>query len=114
MSGRETRLTRRLVLEEAVRVADQAGGYTEDWLPVGTLWAEIRAGSGRERAGGGMALSVVPYRIIVRHAPSGAPSRPRPDQRFRDGTRIFRILAVAEDDRDPRYLTCHATEEVSG
>lgn len=107
-------LNRRLVLEDVVRVADGAGGFTESWLPLGELWASLKAGSGRERLGGTLTVSAVPYRVIVRAAPFGAASRPRPDQRFRDGDRVFRILAVADDDSGQRYLTCHCTEEVSG
>ncbi|WP_298358481.1 phage head closure protein [uncultured Litoreibacter sp.] len=112
MSG--VTLNRRLMLEDATRVSDGAGGYVEAWQPLGELWAGLKAGSGRERIGGTATLSAVPYRITVRAAPFGAASRPRPDQRFREGTRIFRILAVADDDADRRFLTCHCIEEVTG
>lgn len=105
-------LNRRLVLEEPQRSPDGAGGYTETWIAVGTLWAAITPGSGRERDGDQLTLSRVPYRIVVRGAAAGAASRPRAEQRFREGDRLFRILAVTE--RDPRghYLTCFAEEEV--
>ena len=73
----------------------------------------MKAGTGRERAEEFLTVSSVPYRITVRAAPPGAMSRPRPEQRFREGSRIFRILAVAERGVDGRYLTCHAREEVS-
>ena len=107
-------LNRRLVLEEASRVADGAGGFAESWTPIGVVWAALKPGTGRERIGGNLTLSAVPYRITVRAAPFGAPSRPRPDQRFREGARLFRILAVADHDPDRAYLTCHCTEEVTG
>ena len=107
-------LNRHLALEEATRVADGAGGYAEHWLAVGQLWAALRAGSGRERVGGTLTVSAVPYRITVRSAPIGSAARPRPDQRFREGDRLFRILAVADDDETRLYLTCHCIEEVSG
>lgn len=107
-------LNRRLVLEEATRVADGAGGFTEDWVTVGELWAFLKPGAGREKIGGTLALSAVPYTITVRAAPFGSVSRPRPDQRFRDGARVFRILAVADEDLGRRFVTCHCVEEVSG
>ncbi len=107
-------LNRKLVLEEAARAADGAGGFTEVWTAIGTLWANVKAGSGRERFGEAVTVSTVPYRIVVRGAAEGTPSRPRPDQRFREGARVFRILAVAEYDQDARYLTCFAREEVVG
>ena len=106
------RLNRKLVLEEAVRVADGAGGHRLDWVARGEVWAEITAGSGVERAGEFVTLASVPLVIVVRAAPVGAASRPKPEQRFRDGARIFRILAVAERDREGHYLSCFAREEV--
>lgn len=106
------RLNRALVLEEAGRVADGAGGYATSWVAIGTLWAEVKPGTGRERAGEFVTLATVPYRITVRAAPPGSPSRPRPEQRLRDGSRIFRILAVSEADPAGHYLACFAHEEV--
>lgn len=106
-------LNRRLVLEKADRVPDGAGGYDESWVALGTLWADLRARSGRDATGEAAHLSRAGYRITVRAAPHGAPSRPVPGQRFRDGSRVLAILAVAETDSDGRYLTCFAEEEVA-
>jgi len=106
-------LNRKLVLETPERVPDGSGGWVQSWSELGQLWAEVKAGTGRERAEEFLTVSSVPYRITVRAAPPGAMSRPRPEQRFREGSRIFRILAVAERGVDGRYLTCHAREEVS-
>ena len=105
-------LNRTLVLEGATRVNDGAGGYAEVWATLGTLWAAVAPGSGRDVPGEELVLSSVPYRITVRAAPYGAVSRPKPEQRFREGARIFTILAVTERDPDGRYLTCFAREEV--
>ncbi|MGY6633262.1 MAG: head-tail adaptor protein [Alkalilacustris sp.] len=104
-------LTRRLVLEAHVRGDDGAGGFLDHWAPLGTLWAELRSGIGREHPGPGMPVARVPYRIVVPAAPTGALSRPRPDQRFREGDRVFVIRAVAERDPCGAYLTCFCEEE---
>lgn len=106
-------LNRKLVLEAPLRLADGAGGYVTTWAARGTLWADIRPGTGREKAAEFMTVASVPFRITVRAAPVGAPSRPEPEQRFRAGARIFRILAVTEADVGARYLVCFAQEEVS-
>ncbi|KPP85504.1 MAG: phage head-tail adaptor, putative, SPP1 family [Rhodobacteraceae bacterium HLUCCO07] len=111
MSG--VHLNRRLVLETPERVADGAGGFAESWVALGELWAEVRARTGREKAGGAVALATVGYRITVRAAPVGHSTRPRPEQRLREGGRIFRILAVTERDAAARYLVCYADEEVA-
>ncbi len=104
-------LNRALTLEGPMTVADDAGGYAKSWMILGTLWAEILPGSGRDTAGEDVVLSTVPYRITVRAAPFGAPSRPVPEQRLREGARVFRILAVTERDGDARHLVCFAREE---
>ncbi len=105
-------LNRRLVLEKAVQVADGAGGFSESWAVLGVVWAEVVAGSGRDVAGEEVTVSSVPYRITVRGAPVGAASRPKADQRLRDGTRLFKIIAVTERDAGGAFLTCFAREEV--
>ncbi len=105
-------VNRPLVLEDPQRLSDGAGGYQESWAALGTLWAEVVSLGGRNADQQGGSLSLQRYRITVRAAPVGALSRPRPDQRFRDGTRLFRIDAVSEADAHGRYLTCFAVEEV--
>ena len=105
-------LNRPLILEERIRTPDGAGGFAETWTPLGTLWAELKAGAGRETGEDLVTVSRAPYRITVRAAPHGAPSRPKPDQQFRDGARIFTILAVVEAGTDGRFLTCNAVEEI--
>ena len=105
-------LNRKLVLEHAVQLPDGSGGFAESWVALGQVWAEVLAGTGREKAGEFITVSRVPYRITVRAAPFGAPSRPKPDQRFREGTRLFRINAVTEMDGRAHYLICLAHEEI--
>jgi head-tail adaptor len=109
MSG-GVRLLRRLVLEAPEREADGSGGYAEAWRPLGTLWADVRPRGGREEFIAGRPRPRVKYRILVRNAPVEAPSRPRPQQRLRDGARVFRVLTVAESDATGRYLEVIAEE----
>jgi len=106
-------LNRRLVLEAPVVAPDGAGGQIESWVAMGTLWAEIHPKTGREATGEAGALSVRAFRITVRGAPMGASNRPLPGQRFRQHTRLFRIVAVTEAERGGLYLTCEAREEVA-
>jgi len=106
-------LNRKLVLETPVPVPDGAGGFVETWNPLGEHWAEIRSGSGRESAGELLTLSAVTARIIVRAAPVGAQGRPKPEQRFREGTRVFPIAAVTEHDARGHYLVCYVREEAT-
>ena len=106
-------MNRKLVLEHAVRTPDQSGGYATVWATLGTLWAEITAGTGAERGANALALSRVPLKITVRAAPVASDARPAAGQRFREGVRIYSILAVTERDTTARFLVCHAEEEVA-
>jgi head-tail adaptor len=105
-------LSRKLVLEERVEAPDGSGGFAVSWAALGTLWAEMAATGGREDFSGARPRARVRWRIVVRAAPVGAPSRPRADQRLRDGARVFDILAVAERDAGGRYLEILAEEGV--
>ena len=105
-------LNRQLVLEDPVRLPDGAGGFTVTWQPLGTLWAEVSARTGRETQGEAVPLARVSYKIRLRAAPDGSGMRPKPEQRFVEGTRVFRIEAVVEDDLTGRYLSCLAEEEL--
>lgn len=104
-------LSRALVLQTPLTLPDGAGGFSTQWQTLGTHWAEIRASAGRERLSDLGPSGEVRLRIVIRAAPHGSDRRPRPDQRFVEGPRIFRILAVAEADVQGRYLICTATEE---
>ena len=105
-------LNRKLMLETPLRVPDGAGGSIETWVEQGKLWAQIIARGGREVTGEDTSLSRTGFRILVRAAPYGAPSRPTPNQRFREANRIFRIVSVAEYDQAGRYLACLSDEEI--
>ncbi|MEO0357139.1 MAG: head-tail adaptor protein [Pseudomonadota bacterium] len=109
----QVHLNRALVLENLLRVPDGAGGFSESWSPLGTLWAQVRATGGSEGETDHAKLSQVSYSITVRAAPHGAPSRPKPDQRLIEGSRIFRILAVTERDPTGKYLELRTIEEVA-
>lgn len=105
-------LNRPMVLEEVATTPDGAGGYTSTWTELGTLWAELRAGSGTQQRGTIAPEGRMSFRIYLRAAPQGSPQRPRPDQRLREGARVFTILAVSEADPQGAFLLCHAREEV--
>ncbi len=106
-------LNRALVLEDPLRTADGAGGYDLSWVALGTLWAELRPGSGREREVHALPRSQAPFVATVRAVGVDAPSRPKPGQRFREGNRIFHIHAVTEANGNRQFLTCRVSEEVA-
>lgn len=108
---RPVHLNRLLTLEQSVSAPDGAGGFSTAWQVVGTLWAEITPGTGRQADGEEITLSSVPYRITLRGAAVGSAQRPVPGQRLTQGGRVFHVLAVTERDAAGHYLTCFAREE---
>ncbi|MEP2530663.1 phage head closure protein [Shimia sp.] len=105
-------LSRKLTLEQSDTLPDGAGGFVESWITLGSMWADIQMRTGRERHAGEAALSLVGFKITVRGAPVGTPSRPQAGQRFREPGRIFNIEAVSERDPNGWFLTCYAKEEL--
>ena len=105
------RLNRQLVLEAPNVLGDGAGGFVQGWVPLGMVWAEVTARSGRETAQSGAPISTFGYRVIVRATPVGSSERPNAKQRFREDARFFNIEAVAEYDPAGRYLLCLVQEE---
>lgn len=110
---RRPSLSRRLRLEEKLRAADGAGGFSTQWQELGTRWAEVTPLTGRMTDGETGAVSVTAFRITLRAAPQGHSNRPGAGQRLRLGTRIFRIEAVTEMDARGLYLECRCEEEIA-
>ena len=104
-------LNRKLALEEEVHSPDGAGGWQRTWSKVASFWASLEARSASEGEERGRERSRVRWRILVRSVPVGSDLRPRADQRFREGGRVFRITGVAEADPRGRFLACWAEEE---
>ena len=107
-----TRLSRKLELESLSRTGDGAGGFTGNWISLGTHWGAVEQGRGRIEGGDGYVRTRGSYRITIRAVPPTSPSRPEAGQRFREGTRVFLIRAVA-DAKDARHLICYVDEETA-
>ncbi len=110
--GSDIKLNWVLRLEEKQRVPDGAGGFTETWVGLGKLWAQVasRGVSATEVTAG--STSLARYRIFVRGASVGDPQRPQVGQRFRGVNRYYAIDSVSESDPSGAYLICMAREEV--
>ena len=97
-------LNRRLVLEAPVETADGMGGVTRNYAEVVTLWASLTPIADRADAVAAGQGALVTHRIVIR---AGRDVTTR--HRLRAGTRIFRIVAVREQDNG-RFLAIHAEE----
>lgn len=98
-------LRHRLVLEEPQRVSDGAGGFTETWVEVATVWGALRPNGGSEAVDSGRLAGQVSHTVTLRHRDGVTPA-----MRFRKETRIFHILAAIDEDERRRWLTCLCEE----
>jgi SPP1 family predicted phage head-tail adaptor len=98
-------LNRRLVLEAPVDVDDGAGGVTRSYQTVTTLWARATPVAARAAVAADSLAALVTHRIVVR-----APRAVTTLHRFRDGPRIFRVVAF-RDTADRRFVEIEAEEQ---
>ena len=96
-------LNRRLVLEAPVEADDGAGGVTRSFAATATLWASVAPVSARSGVDADRLDARVTHRIGMRFS-NDITIR----HRFRDGARIFRIVALRE--RGKRFLDIQAEE----
>jgi head-tail adaptor len=96
-AARAPRLDRPLTLERRRETPDGGGGLAVAWVPVATLWAEIRAVSARQGDAGPAAVARVSHRIVIRNLPETSPLRPLAADRLREGATVFHVRGVADE-----------------
>ncbi|MFC6487972.1 phage head closure protein [Nitratireductor sp. GCM10026969] len=95
-----------LVLQEAVTNEDGAGGHTETWEEVATVFAQVEPVSAQSAFGAGQAHERVTHRVILRFR-----GDVRSGMRFLKKGRALRIINVHDADETGRYLICRVREE---
>lgn len=98
-------LRRRLVLEQMQRVPDDGGGFTESWIQIATLFANIRPVSAGEKVENDRLAGRVTHEIMLRYRANVAPA-----MRFGSGPRAYEILAVIDVEERRRWLKCLCEE----
>ncbi len=102
-------LNRRLVLEAPVETPDGAGGVTRSYAEVTTLWAVAGRGAAVRPSGAAATIVAAATGATVTHRiPIARVDSPR----LRDGTRIFRIVALRDQDGTGRFTEIAAEERV--
>ncbi len=96
----------RLALEQAQETPDGAGGFAEDWVETGQLFARVEPARASDRSGAGQTLEEVTHRITFRHRADVASG-----MRLRRGGRVFAILTVHDPDETGRYLVARTREQ---
>jgi SPP1 family predicted phage head-tail adaptor len=100
-------LRHRLTLEAPVETPDGAGGVTRSYAAVTTLWAAVTPLSARGAVEAAALAATVTHRIIIRGR-TDVTAR----HRLREGTRVFRIVALRDPDGSGRFIEIQAQERV--
>jgi SPP1 family predicted phage head-tail adaptor len=100
-------LRHRLTLEEPVETPDGAGGVTRGYATLTTLWAAVTPVSARGSVEAQSLAAEVTHRIVIRAGPQLTTRH-----RLREGTRIFRIVALRDRDGSGRFVEIHAEERI--
>jgi SPP1 family predicted phage head-tail adaptor len=98
-------LRERLVLEQPVETPDGAGGVTRSYASVTTLWAALIPVSARDQVAADSLGASITHRIVIS---SRADITTR--HRLREGARIFRLVALRDQDGSGRFLEISAQE----
>ena len=100
-------LNRRLVLEAAVESADGAGGVTRTFEAVVTLWVSVTPVSAARQIEAERLGARVTHRLHLRFSDDITTRH-----RFRDGERIYCIVALRDQDGRKRFLEIEAEERL--
>jgi SPP1 family predicted phage head-tail adaptor len=95
----------RLALEQLQRAEDEGGGFTETWVKVEELWADLRPIGGGESVEADRLAGRVTHEVSLRYRPGVQPA-----MRFRKGARLFHIVTVINVEERSRWLKCLCEE----
>ncbi|BAT61226.1 phage head-tail joining protein [Variibacter gotjawalensis] len=98
-------LKTRLTVEKPIETPDGAGGVTRGYAVAATVWAAVNPVSLRFATVAEAPGTTVTHMIVVR-APLDVGVR----HRLSAGPRVFRVIAVCEQDADGRFLLIRAEE----
>jgi SPP1 family predicted phage head-tail adaptor len=100
-------LNRRLVLEAPVESADGSGGVTRGFAEMATLWVSVTPVSAARAIEAERLGAKVTHRLHLRFSDDITTRN-----RFRDGSRIYRIVTIRDRDGRKRFLEIEAEERV--
>lgn len=100
-----SKFNHRLQLQQVTQTPDGAGGYTESWALVSSLWASIDPIRGREKMQGMQLETPITHKIFCRYN-----SAVTTKKRFLLGSRVFNIVEVLNIEEQNQFLEILAVE----
>lgn len=98
-------LRHRVTLQQAVRTPDEGGGADLLWTDIASVWASIEAAGGSVRDASDRIDTRTRTKIRLRFR-AGI----NPGMRFIEGSRIFNIQAVLDENGKRQWLLCLCEE----
>lgn len=100
-------LRHELVLEAATLSPDEAGGHSEEWVEIASLFGRVEPVSAVSRFGADQTLESVTHRVTIRFRDDIAAG-----MRLRRTARVLEVVTVHDPDETGRYLVCRTRELV--
>ena len=104
------RLDKRITLQSRSATLDDYGQQINSWSDQGTVWANIKPVSGREKLKAGQVDSILSHTVAIRYNANFMPPRTVDAWRIVYGTRYFNIIAAMDVDEAHQYIIFDCTE----
>lgn len=99
------KMSHRIAIQSPAQVSDGAGGYTEEWATVATVWASIEPNNSRERFISMQTETHTTHVIMCRYNPVITTAK-----RALFGSRVFDIVEVLNIEEANRLIKMRAVE----
>ncbi len=99
------RLRHRVTIQYPTRNEDEGGGASIRWMPLATVWAQVKARPGREIFQADSPTARSAFRLVIRYRADVDPT-----MRVLWGERVLEVLAVGDEDGSKRWLSCECEE----
>ena len=109
---RISKLQQRIIIQRRSSTLDAYGQEINSWTNIGTVWAEVKPLSGREklRTNAMVVESQLTHQVTVRYSALFLPSVDADAWRIMFGTRIFNITASWNVDEADKTIIFDCTE----
>jgi SPP1 family predicted phage head-tail adaptor len=109
---RISKLQQRITIQRRSSTLDAYGQEINSWSDIGTVWAEVKPLSGREkmRTNAMVVESQISHQVTVRYSTLFLPSTTADAWRILFGTRIFNITASWNVDEADKTIIFDCTE----
>lgn len=109
---RISKLQQRITVQRRSTTLDAYGQEINSWINIGTVWAEVKPLSGREkmRSNAMVVEAELTHQVTVRYSELFTPSTTADAWRILFGTRIFNITASMNIDEADKTIIFDCTE----